>query len=69
MVTITSFSVIFDTGATYSRYFIKGDSVDLWNMTLPRNLKCIAKGLDIYGYVIVDYSLRIESEYKIELWY
>ena len=35
--------------------------------TYPRNLKCIAKGLNIYGFGIVDYSVRSESGLMIAL--
>ena len=40
-------SVIFDTGATYSCSSNKGDFVKLEDKKLPRNLKDIAKGLEI----------------------
>ena len=35
--------------------------------TLPRNLKGIAKGLEIYGFGIVEYSVRSESGRMIAL--
>ena len=35
--------------------------------TFPRNLKGIAKGLEIYGFRIVEYSVRSESGRMIEL--
>ena len=33
----------------------------------PRNLKGIAKGIEIYGFGIVEYSIRSESERMIAL--
>ena len=44
---VSSVSVIFDTRATYSCYSNKGDFVRLEEKKIPRNLKCIAKGLEI----------------------
>ena len=44
---VSSVSVIFDTGSTYSCSFNKGDFVKLEEKKLPRNLKDIAKGLEI----------------------
>ena len=35
--------------------------------TLPRNLKVIAKGLEIYGFGMVEYSIRSESGRMIAL--
>ena len=45
---VRSFSVIFDTGSTYSCYSNRGDFVNLEENTFPRNIKGIAKGLEIY---------------------
>ena len=36
--------------------------------TFPRNIKGIAKGLEISGFGIVEYSVRGESGRMIELW-
>ena len=47
MGTVSSVSVIFDTGATYSCYSNKGDFVKLGEKKFPRNIKSIAKGLEI----------------------
>ena len=65
---VSSVSFIFDTGATYSCYSNKGDFVKLEEKTFPRKLKGIAKGLDIYGFGIVEYSVRSESRCMIALW-
>ena len=67
MVTIRSFSVIFDTGDTNSCSSNKGDFLKLEEKTFPRNLKGIAKGLEIYGFGIVEYSVRSESGRMIAL--
>ena len=58
---VSSVSVIFDTGATYSCSSNKGDFVKLEEKKFPRKLKGIAKGLDISGFGIVEYSVRSES--------
>ena len=50
---VSSVSVIFDTGATYSCSSNKGDFVKLEEKKFPRNLKGIAKGLEISGFGIV----------------
>ena len=50
---VSSVSVIFDTGDTYSCSSNKGDFVKLEEKTLPRKLKGIEKGLEIYGFGIV----------------
>ena len=34
----------------------------------PRNLKGTGKGLDIYGFGIVEYSARIEGGHMIAFW-
>ena len=58
---VSSVSVIFDTGATYSYSSNKGDFVKLEDDMLPRKLKGIAKGLEIFGFGIVEYFFRSES--------
>ena len=58
---VSSVSVIFDTGATYSYSSNKGDFVNLEEKKFPRSLKEIAKGLEISGFGIVEYSVRSES--------
>ena len=64
---VSSVSVIFDTGATYSCSSNKGDFVKLEERKFPRKLKGIAKGLEISGFGIVEYSVRIESGSMIAL--
>ena len=61
-------SVIFDTGSTYSCSYNKGEFVKLEEKTFPGNLKVIAKGLDIYVFGVVEYSVRSESVLIIALW-
>ena len=63
----SSVSVIFDTGATYSCYSNRGDFVKLEEKKLPRNIKCIAKCLEISGFGIVKYSVRSEIVRMIAL--
>ena len=58
---------MFNTGATYSFYFNKGDFVKLEEKTLLKKLKGIAKGLEIYGFVIFEYSFISESGCMIAL--
>ena len=65
----SSVSVIFDTGATYSYSSNKGDFLKLEQKTFPRNIKCIAKCLEIYGFGIVKYSVRSEIVRMIALRY
>ena len=65
---VSSVSEIFDTGATYSCSSNKGYFVKLEEKTLPRRLKCTAKGLEISGFGIVEYSVRSESGRMIALW-
>ena len=67
MVMVRSVSVIFDTGATYSCSSNRGDFVMLEEKTFPRNLKSIAKYLEIYGFGIVEYFVRSESGHMIAL--
>ena len=64
---VSSVSVIFDTGVTYSCSSNKGDFVKLEEKNIPRNLKGIAKGLEIYGFGIAEYSVRSESGRMIAL--
>ena len=68
IVMVSSVSVIFDTGATYSCYYKKGDFVKLKDKMLPRNLKGIEKGLGISGIGIVEYYVRSEIGLMIVLW-
>ena len=68
MGTVGSVSVILDTGDTYSCYSNKGDFINLEENMLPRKLKCIVKGLEIYGFGIVKYYFSIESGRMIALW-
>ena len=56
MITV---SVIFDTGYTYSCYSKKVEFVDIEESKLPRNIKGVAKDLDITGFFIAEYSIRI----------
>ena len=64
---VSSVSFIFETRDTYSYYSNKGDFVKLEEKTLQRNLKGIAKGLDISGFGIVEYSVRSENGSMIAL--
>ena len=66
---VSSASIIFDNGATYSCYSNKGDFVKLEDKTFPRKLKRIAKGLEIFVFGIVEYSVRSESRRMIAVWY
>ena len=42
--------------------------MDLEYKTFPRKIKSIAKGLEIYGFGIFEYSVRSESRHMIALW-
>ena len=42
--------------------------MELEEKMFPINLKGIAKGLEIYGFEIVEYSVRSESGHMITLW-
>ena len=64
---VSSVSVIFDTGDTYSCSSNKVDFVKLEEKTFPRRLKGIAKGLEISGFGIFEYSVRSESGRMIAL--
>ena len=55
---VSSVSVIFDTGVNYSCSSNKVDFVKLEEKKFPRKLKGIAKGLEISGFGIVEYSVR-----------
>ena len=55
---VSSVSVIFYTGSTYSCSSNKGDFVKLEEKAFPRRLKGIAKGLEISGFGIFEYSVR-----------
>ena len=61
MVTVSSVSVIFDTGGTYSCYFNNGEFLKLEEKVFQNKLKVIAKGLEIYGFGIVKYYVRSKS--------
>ena len=50
---VSSVSFIFDTEDNYSCSSKKGDFIKLENKIYPRTIKCIAKGLEIYGFGIV----------------
>ena len=64
---VSSVSVIFDTGATYSCSSNKGEFLKLEDEMFPKNLKGIAKGLEISGFGIVEYSVRRKSEHMVAL--
>ena len=64
---VSSVSVIFDTGATYSCSSNKEDFVNPEEKKPPRNLKGIAKGRGISGFGIIEYSIRSESGGMIAL--
>ena len=64
---VRSVSVIFDTGDTYPCSSNKGDFVKLENKKFPRKLKGIAKGIEISGFGIVEYSVRSKSGRMIAL--
>ena len=61
IVRVSSFSVISDTGSTYSCSSYKGGFVKLEEKMFPRNFEGGAKGLDISGFGIVEYFVRSES--------
>ena len=58
---VSSVSVIFDTGDNYSCSSNKGKFVKLEEKKFPRKLKGIANGLEIYGFGIVENSVRSEG--------
>ena len=57
-----SVSVIFYTGYTYLCYAKNRYFADIEESVLPKFLKGIVKGLDVYVYSIVWYSFRNEIE-------
>ena len=67
MCMVSSVSVIFDTGDTYSCSSNKGEFVKLEEKTFPRRLKGTAKGLEISGFGIVEYYVRSEIGHMIAL--
>ena len=69
MGTVSSVSVIFDTGATYACSSNNGDFVKLEEKKFPRKINGIAKDIEISGFGIVEYSVRSESGCMIALWY
>ena len=64
---VSSVSFIFDTRDTYSCSFHKGYFVKLEEKIFPRNIKGIAKFLEISGFGIVKYSIRSEIGRMLEL--
>ena len=64
---VSSVSVLFGTGATYSCYSNKGNFVNLEEKKFPRKIKGIVKGLKISGFRIFEYSVRSESGRMIAL--
>ena len=64
---VSSVSVIFETGDTYSYSSNKREFVKLEEKTFPRKLKGISKVLEISGFGIVEYSVRSESGRMIAL--
>ena len=66
---VSSVSVIFDTVDNYSCSSNKGDFVELEEKTFPRNIKGIAKRLEVSVFGIVKYSFRSESGRMIALRY
>ena len=64
---VSSVSVIFENGATYSCSSNKGYLAKLEEKMSPRKLKGISKGLDISRFGIVEYSDRSESGRMIAL--
>ena len=67
MGTVSSVSVIFDSGATYSCSSNKGYFVNLEEKTFPGNIKSTGKGLDISFFGIVQYYIKSESGRMIAL--
>ena len=55
---VSSLPVIFETVDTYSCSSNKGDFVKLEEKTPLRKIKGIAKGLEISGFGVVEYSVR-----------
>ena len=69
MVMVSSVSVIFDNGYIYSCSTNKGGFVKIDEKILPRNLKVIAKVLEVSRFGIVEYSCRNKIGHMIALWY
>ena len=64
---VRSVSVIFYTGSNFPCSSKKLDFVNLEEETFPINTKDIANRLDVYGFGIVEYSVRSESGHIILL--
>ena len=64
MGTVSSVSVIFDTGDTYSCSSNKGHFAKLEEKKLPRQLKGISKGLEISGFGVVEYSFTSDRMFN-----
>ena len=69
MGVVSSVSVIFDTGTTYSCSYNQEYFMKLEEKTFSRKLKGIAKGFEIYGFGIIGYSVRSKIRSMIELRY
>ena len=67
MEMVISVSVISDTGDTYLCSYNKVEFLKPEYKMFPRNVKGIAKGLDISGFGIVEYSVRSEIGRMITL--
>ena len=61
-------SVIFNIEVIYSCSSNKGKKLKLEEKFSPRKLQGTAKGLEIYAFGVVKYSIRSESEGMIALW-
>ena len=64
---VSSVSVVFDTVDTYSFSSNKEAFAKLEEKMFPRNIKVIAKCLEISGFGVVKYSVRSESGRMIAL--
>ena len=62
---VISVSVLFDTGGTYSCYSNMGHFVELEEKAFSRNIKGVAKGLNIPVFGIFVYSVGNESGHMI----
>ena len=65
---VSSVLVIFDTEDTSSCSSNKLDFVELEDKMFQRNIKVIAKGLEISGFGIVEDSVRSEIGHMLALW-
>ena len=65
---IISVSRNIDTGVTYACYFNKVYFVNLEEKKLPKNIKSIAKDLEISGFFIVKYPASSEIGCMLALW-